>query len=247
MTKYNLKLFTLLLIIILPAFFLLITGPIDQTISYHNFADKRSFWGINNFFDVISNLGFFIMGLLGLNQIRYIKIYRWSWITFYLGVILVSFGSAYYHLNPINETLVWDRIPITIGFMGIFVGIISEIFKIKYEKVLLIALVAFGIFSVFYWQAYSDLRPYIWVQFTPIIALLYCAFAYPSDYINKKLILLSIFFYMLAKVTEVYDESIFIISKNTISGHTLKHLLATVAIFFLYSLKKFALKARQKL
>ena len=34
--------------------------PITQYPSYHNFADTRTFFGIPNFFDVISNIPFFM-------------------------------------------------------------------------------------------------------------------------------------------------------------------------------------------
>jgi len=40
--------------------------PFGQDLDYHNFADRRSFWGIPNFFNVMSNIPFLIVGLIGL-------------------------------------------------------------------------------------------------------------------------------------------------------------------------------------
>jgi hypothetical protein len=37
-------------------------GPIPQPLSYHGFVDRRVIWGIPNFFDVLSNLPFVLVG-----------------------------------------------------------------------------------------------------------------------------------------------------------------------------------------
>lgn len=38
----------------------------------------------------------------------------WGWTCFYIGVAAVGFGSAYYHLQPNDSTLVWDRLPVSL-------------------------------------------------------------------------------------------------------------------------------------
>ena len=40
--------------------------PISQDLAYHMFSDSRTMLGISNFFDVVSNLPFLFVGLLGL-------------------------------------------------------------------------------------------------------------------------------------------------------------------------------------
>ncbi|MDH5750231.1 MAG: hypothetical protein OEY85_13050, partial [Rhodospirillales bacterium] len=47
----------------------LFVPPIPQPASYHGFADRRSFLGIPNFADVMSNFGFLIVGVLGLARV----------------------------------------------------------------------------------------------------------------------------------------------------------------------------------
>jgi NADH:ubiquinone oxidoreductase subunit 6 (subunit J) len=37
----------------------------------------------------------------------------WGWTCFYVGVAAVAFGSSYYHLKPNDDTLVWDRLPVS--------------------------------------------------------------------------------------------------------------------------------------
>lgn len=46
--------------------FLIFYPPIYQDESYHAFADQRTILGIPNFWNVISNLGFLIVGVQGL-------------------------------------------------------------------------------------------------------------------------------------------------------------------------------------
>ena len=40
--------------------------PIPQSETYHHFADPRAFGGIHSAFDVLSNVFFLIVGLLGM-------------------------------------------------------------------------------------------------------------------------------------------------------------------------------------
>jgi len=95
--------------------------PIAQDPAYHNFADKRGLLGIPNFGDVMGNLFFMIFGFMGMRTVfksrNDIKIFIMKrefilWELFFGGTLLVGFGSGYYHLEPNNHTLVWDRLPI---------------------------------------------------------------------------------------------------------------------------------------
>ena len=89
--------------------------PLPQDTNYHLFADNRTLMAIPNFLDVASNLPFLIVGVLGLRYLRREESgdHGLPWSAFFLGVSLVSIGSAYYHWNPTNQSLVWDRLPMT--------------------------------------------------------------------------------------------------------------------------------------
>jgi hypothetical protein len=41
-------------------------------------------------------------------------------------LLLTAFGSSWYHLDPNNATLVWDRLPMTITFMSMVAAVIME-------------------------------------------------------------------------------------------------------------------------
>ena len=96
-----------------------------QPLAYHRFADRQSVFGIPNFFDVVSNVGFLVAGIAGLVVVFNGRTHfefaneRWPWAVFFLGVLLTAFGSSYYHLAPDNDRLFWDRLPMTIAFMAL--------------------------------------------------------------------------------------------------------------------------------
>ncbi len=43
-----------------------IAPPIPQPLEYHQFADQRDYFGIPNFFNVVSNIAFLFVGIAGL-------------------------------------------------------------------------------------------------------------------------------------------------------------------------------------
>ena len=227
-------------LVILSCVSLFFVDPISQDLAYHNFADKRTMLGVNNFFDVTSNLPFFFVGLLGIYTIyKYWGIpSSWSWLILFLSIFLVSFGSSCYHFNPINKTLTWDRLPMAIGFMALFVIVLSDYINIKLEKWLLIPMCVVGLVSVIFWHFTDDLRIYAWVQFVSMALLLIIIFIYKPTHLQTKYLLYAFLFYILSKISEHFDKQIYELLGYIVSGHTIKHLLAAVATFFFYVLLK---------
>jgi hypothetical protein len=234
---YKAKISILCLSIITPLILLYMGDPITQNLEYHNFADQRSFFHINNFFDVLSNIAFLIFGTLGIKSAKSFKTYKASWMVFLIGVLLVAPGSAFYHWNPNNFTLIWDRLPMTIGFMGIFTAIVCEVFKLKQEVLILVILNILGMYSVIHWQIFDDLRLYYWIQLTPLLTIILISFLFKNESILPLYLAGAFGFYVLAKITEKKDVEIFMATYEVISGHTIKHLLAAVAVFLLYKMK----------
>ena len=222
---------------------LLIHGSIPQSPNYHSFADNRTIWGMPNFFDVISNSAFVLVGLMGLYEslvcktITIVNENRTSYNVFFIGVALVGVGSGYYHLAPSNETLVWDRITMTIAIMALVSIVIGEFTSIRLGPILLIPLVAIGILSVLYWYwtetaGHGDLRPYILVQFLPMIVLPVILVCFESAYTLASGYWFLLSAYVFAKLFEHFDREIFAYS-GVVSGHTLKHLTAAAGIYLL--------------
>jgi hypothetical protein len=234
---YKAKIIFLCASIIAPLILLYMGNPITQNLEYHNFADQRSFLDMNNFFDVISNIAFLVFGILGIIKAQKFKTYKYSWMVFLVGVVLVAPGSAFYHWNPNNFTLIWDRLPMTIGFMGIFTAIVCEVFKFKQEVLILIVLNILGMYSVLHWQIFDDLRLYYWIQLTPLLTIILISFMFKNESILPFYLAGAFGFYLLAKITEKNDDAIFLATNQIISGHTIKHLLAAVAVYLLYKMK----------
>lgn len=211
-----------------------------QNPDYHNFADRRMFLGIPNFFDVASNITFLIVGLAGLKVSlgKDLGRLRNAWIVMFAGVALVSAGSAYYHWKPDNQTLVWDRLPMTIAFMALFVALLGEYISEKFS-VLLVPAILMGLASVLCWHWFDDLRFYYWVQIIPLLTVLVVIILYRAPFSHQWMLLLALVFYGLAKASEVGDTEIFALSGGLVSGHTIKHLLSALGcLSILFMLQK---------
>lgn len=156
-----------------------IARPIPQPAAYHAFADGRRILGIPNGLGVLSNLPFALVGALGLWTTRSAartggsfrhRWERWPYLVLFGGVMLTTVGSMYYHLEPDNARLVWDRLPMTVGFMGLLTALVAERVGVPLAKGLFGPLLVLGATSVAYWywtelQGSGDLRAYLLVQF----------------------------------------------------------------------------------
>lgn len=225
----------------------LLLPRIAQPQSYHMFADQRSFLGIPNFGDVVSNLPFAVVGIWGLtvllrsnsehNSVLFIdRRERWPYLIVFGGLVLTAFGSACYHLRPGNARLVWDRLPMTIVFMSLVSAIIAERISPRTGLWLLPVLLVIGLGSVLQWylselQGAGDLRFYSAVQAYSTVFLL-VAILLPSSYTRASDLAIVAGFYVLAKVLEILDRPIFELG-GVVSDHTLKHLAASGAGYWI--------------
>jgi len=215
---------------------LLFIAPIPQDPAYHQFADLETAWGIPTFLNVVTSLPFLVVGLLGSisGRTHQLTLAPWSWRTLFGAVLLVGFGSAYYHWAPSHWTLVWDRLPMAVGFMALFVALLSENVNPKLETILLVPMCLLAIFSVVYWHFTDDLRLYIWVQVSPLLGILILLLLFRGRQTHQAYLMAALGLYILAKVAEVEDQSIYSISQQKLSGHSLKHLLSAWAVFLIY-------------
>lgn len=221
-------------------YFILKTEPIPQPLSYHDFADTRVFLGIPHAGDVLTNLSFIIVGIWGhlsLSRMstttktflddREKSLFQWL----FFGVFLTGLGSGWYHLAPDNHSLVWDRIPMTIGFMSLVAIMIAERVKLSIGIALLWPLITIGIATVIWWigteyTGHGDLRPYLIVQFYPMITIALMLLSLTTPYTHSKYYVGLFLFYAVAKIAEILDHELFNLTQGVISGHSLKHLFA---------------------
>lgn len=241
---FSQRVLILVMMLVLAVMGAVLLDPIPQDPAYHAFADRRPALGIANFADVASNAGFALVGALGLwsmfgpgrRNLFNDAADAWPFGVFFAAVGLVGVGSAYYHLAPDNGRLVWDRLPMTIGFMAMFAALVADRIDRRVGLLwLLPLLIALGISSVAYWDwseqaGRGDLRFYGLVQFFPMVALpVLCALFPRARYTGGGYLIRVFAWYGAAKLFELFDGPIFALSGALVSGHTLKHLAAAMA------------------
>ena len=221
-------------------YFLLTTAALPQPLSYHDFADKRVLFGIPNAGDVLTNLAFIFVGAWGLWFLaqpgrmsatfvddREQRLFQWL----FAGVLLTGFGSGWYHFAPDNDSLVWDRIPMAISFMSLVAIMLAERVKLSLGIAVLMPLIGTGVGTVIWWiwtehVGHGDLRPYLVVQFYPMITVALMLLLLPAPYTRGNDYWVLFVFYAAAKVVEIFDHEIYTLTHGLISGHNLKHLFA---------------------
>ena len=226
-----------LIILLLLAIFL---PAIAQNQNYHNFIDQRTFFRIKNASNTLSNLAFIVVGLWGLINFyknKYIKISNSFSVLlnlFFVSIILTGLGSSYYHLSPNDFTLLFDRLALSLTFAVILAMLANIRISERSGFHTLAELIILAPLSVLLWNYNGNLTPYAVVQFGGIIIIILTLLltkAQKQSPCFTSLIIL----YGFAKVAEFYDVEIFNLSQNLISGHTLKHLIASIAVLVFIS------------
>lgn len=158
----------------------------------------------------------------------------------FISMGLVGIGSSYYHWNPTTTTLFWDRLPMTVSFMSIVSIIFTEKVNPKIGPYLLWPLIIMGVFSVTHWlytelhpDMTGDMRLYIVVQIAPICLTPLIVSLYPNYFSHVGYMYTTTGLYIAAKFAELFDNQIYVLTGNIMSGHTLKHLLAGIGPFLL--------------
>jgi hypothetical protein len=207
---------------------------------YHNFADQRCLLGIPHALNVLSNLPFLEVGVLGVafvaspaarrpggpfthpgERLRYAVVFA--------AIALTGLGSAYYHAAPGNARLVWDRLPLAVAFMAFFAITLAERVHPR-AAALFLPLALLGGASVIYWHLSEvhgggDLRLYLFVQLYPLLATPVVLLLFPPRYTRGADLVAALLCYLLAKALEVLDTHVYA-QGGLVSGHTLKHLVA---------------------
>ena len=211
--------------------------PIPQPQSYHHFADQRTIFGIAYGLDVLSNLVFLVSGLLGLLfVVKFGRVLesgtRWAFATLFIGLVLTSVGSAYYHLAPDNQQLVFDRLPMIIAMAGCGGAVLTDRFGGR--KAWIVApLLATGLWTVYQWNAseaggHGDLRWYALYEGLIILTGALLLWMFPSRNQATPVFVIAVAGNVLAKLFELLDKPIYALG-GIVSGHTLKHLCAGLA------------------
>jgi hypothetical protein len=216
---------------------LAILAPVEvQDEDYHDFASSTLF-GVAKFGIVASNGAFLVVGLWGLWRIGLRRLApwpfgspgeQWPYLAFFLGVALVAFGSGYYHAGPTTETLLWDRLAMTVVFMALLAAFIADRIHLGAGvAVALPMLLILGVLSMVAWRVTGDLRLYRIVQALPVILVWMTCLLFPGRLTRVKYAAWMTFWFALATLCDLFDGAIH--AAISLSGHSIKHILAAVA------------------
>lgn len=208
-------------------------APKSQDAAYHLFADTARLGPIPNAANVLSNLAFLAVGLWGLGVVLSRRrgagfpdpSERRPWALFFAAVAVTGFGSAYYHWNPGDATLFWDRLPMTVAFTSLVAAVLADRVDPTAGRRVFLPLIAFGLASVLAWRFLGDLRPYILLQAASILVVLVATLFFTSRTGGGGWMLGLLAGYGAALLFELLDHQVKAVAGLT-GGHPLKHLAA---------------------
>lgn len=199
----------------------------------HGFADQRSWLGLPHAFDVLSNLPFAGFGLWGLWRLARRRGLpapaRWGAALFFAGLLLTALGSAYYHWQPDDAGLAWDRAGMALAFAGLLGLAACERVSLRAGVPTVAWSLAAGLLALAAWRLRGDLWPWAVVQGGGMLGVLLLAAWRPLAGALGVRLGAVIAVYALAKLLELWDHPVFALSGGAVSGHSLKHLVASLA------------------
>ena len=218
---------------------LLVIGPIVQGPGYYDFPDSRALLGVPAFWNVVSNLPFAVVGVIGLRATaRQAPPLRTPWAALFAGIFLTAFGSGFYHLAPAAPRLRFDRLPMTIAFAAVFALALSDRVDERLGGKLLWPMIAVAAGSALFWFVTGDLRVYAFVQGYPMLAVPLLLLVARGRHLDGRWFIAAVLVYFAAKVLERHDGRIYDALGHAVSGHALKHLVAAGACWCLYRMAR---------
>lgn len=231
-----------LFVTLLACALMLAHGPIAQLAQYHQFADRSTLLGVPHGADVWSNLGFALVGGWGMLRLWPMQAApshnagRQGYRLFLAALLLTSVGSSLYHLAPDDARLVWDRLPIALACAGLLAAVRAECRALpdaRRDAWWLGILAVLSVLSVLWWyvtalRGAGDLRPYLLLQGLPLILIPLWQAHYRAPHRDRLAFGAALLLYGAAKLAELNDHAL-LAALGVISGHTLKHLLASAA------------------
>lgn len=223
-------------------------GPtVAQHAHYHDFADQRAGWGVPFAMDVLSNVPFAVAGVWGLLVLRRLPADAQSSAQavpqprtqpalaalFFAGLLITAACSSFYHWQPDNAGLAIDRLGMVVAFAGLLGLAVADRISGRAGLATAATVLALGPLSVMVWAASGNLLPWAVLQgggMLLIVSLAICkATRKPVSGALGIPLAAVIAFYALAKVLELADHEVFELTHHALSGHSLKHIVASLA------------------
>ena len=216
-----------------------------QPTHQHDFADQRVWGGVPFAMDVLSNFPFALWGVVGLGYVAALfwqkrlpkqsiggaqtRVELGMAALFFAGLLATAAASAWYHWQPNNSGLAIDRLGMVMAFAGLLglaaAGRISE----RAGWALSGTVLVFGALSVWVWLTGGNILPWVLVQFGGMALVLWFAFmqSLPGTLPVRWGLVIAV--YTAAKLLELGDHLVYDLTANVVSGHSLKHVVASCA------------------
>jgi len=205
---------------------------------YHAFADQRAAWGVPHIADVLSNLPFAFLGVLGLRALVRLpaeaevgSAQRGLLALLCAGLLLICVGSSLYHWQPDDVGLAWDRSGMSIAFAGLLGLAVADRLSARAGWTLALSLLLLAPLAALLPLFTGNMLPWVVLQAGGLLllaALAACPRQPGALHWNPATVLA---LYIAAKGLELADHSIFVLTHASVAGHTLKHLVAAGAVW----------------
>ncbi|HSC96170.1 MAG TPA: hypothetical protein VLC73_14475 [Burkholderiales bacterium] len=221
----------------------LVLGPLPQDPAYHALADTRTGPGnLPRAGDVLINLAILAAGLFGLalrNRMNVAPEERTAADVLIAAAILTAFGSSYYHLVPANATLIWDRLGIAVVLTSLLVVVMADRVHPLFAREALWPFTGLGIASVLLWGAseamgQEDLLLYLVVRVGAGAAIAFLVIFRPARHTGTIWLVAAMLCEVAMAILERLDHEVFRLTGGLASGHNLKHVLAGIALAFVF-------------
>jgi 1-acyl-sn-glycerol-3-phosphate acyltransferase len=205
--------------------------------TYFQFVDQRMLFSLPRAMDTLSNLPFAIAGFLGLLTLKGHSPSvqkRLGWL-FFAGLIATSIFSSWFHQNPTEPIrLAADRFGMLIAFTGIVGLACHHYLSPRLALPSAVAVATLGATGIYFALCRDNIIAWAITQmgsFAFLVALGIKARIRPTRPPQEKslgLLFIGVV-YAAAKAFEMADQPVFIWTEQIISGHSLKHIVASLA------------------
>ena len=201
----------------------------------HPFVDARSWLGLPNALDVLSNVPFAFAGGWGLWALKRAERSafpvgtREALRVFFWGLVLTSAGSSIYHWAPSAQSLVMDRLGMTVTFAGALGLAMAERVKLEAARATWLTVAVLGAVSAVMTLSHGNVLPWAVVQFGGMGFMAWATLRRPLPTALGMSLGGLLLLYALAKVFELGDAAVFHATGDLLSGHSIKHLIAALA------------------
>jgi hypothetical protein len=201
----------------------------------HGFADPRALWGVPFAMDVLSNLPFALAGLAGIASLlrrpgrALADVERaMAWL-FFSGLVFTSLASGWYHWGPDDTGLAIDRCGMAVAFAGLLGLAAATRISERAGAALGLGVLGLAPLAASAALATGNVLPWAVTQFGGMALILWFTTLRTRPAALDFRLGFVILAYAAAKLLEMNDHAVYEFSGQLVSGHTLKHVVASLA------------------